>query len=607
MINKWILNNFKSINKETELEFRPLTIFTGANSSGKSTVLQSILLVTQTLQNPIASRSVVLNGRIKKFGSYSDVVNKRQWENDMTVGFELGYEKYLNSRSLNLWKEDLKRLSCQFSIGAKEENDLQPFLKNLSLSSYANSDEKIVITLNSIESPSERVKKVVETMKNKPDSEELKYSVNVKMSVGFSNGHFNGKPYNDLIGCSLNHFLPDYFLKSYNIFDSIAEALFDRYYYSSSRHLFALLDDEINTESGEKLRGVCEDIATEFMNAVSSKHERNVKKYFEAAYDDYMSNKEFSKFFKLFQKMPIPEKGDSVKRLKDALGELTPKYEVERIPPYFIPGVDYLRDYFSEHIWYLGPLREEPRALYPLGSDGSMKNVGFKGENTAMVLDGNKYKEIEYIMPYQLAGSAEWSFLQTFGVLQDAVKQWLVYLGVASDVVTDDLGKIGHIMQITNDDGMIQQDLTHVGVGVSQVLPILVMCLLAEEGDVIILEQPELHLHPKVQTRLADFFVAMNKLGKQCIVETHSEYLINRLRLLVVKSDDNKIADDTMIYFVEKDKTEGYSMYRNIVINTYGKIERWPDGFFDEGESLASQIVEAAFKKMQREKQKLGQ
>ena len=63
MIKEWKLDNFKSIDKEIDLEFRPLTLFTGANSSGKSTILQSILLVTQTLQSPIASRSIVLYGR----------------------------------------------------------------------------------------------------------------------------------------------------------------------------------------------------------------------------------------------------------------------------------------------------------------------------------------------------------------------------------------------------------------------------------------------------------------------------------------------------------------------------------------------------------------
>lgn len=96
------------------------------------------------------------------------------------------------------------------------------------------------------------------------------------------------------------------------------------------------------------------------------------------------------------------------------------------------------------------------------------------------------------------------------------------------------------------------QDLTHVGVGVSQVLPILVMCLLAEPDTTLIFEQPELHLHPKVQTLLGDFFLSMSPLGKQCVLETHSEYLINRLRFRAAASNSYVIANRIKMYFVEK-------------------------------------------------------
>lgn len=601
MINKWILNNFKSINKETELEFRPLTIFTGANSSGKSTVLQSILLVTQTLQNPIASRSVVLNGRIKKFGSYSDIVYKRQWKKDMTVGFELGCEKNINSRSFNPWKDELKDVACQFLIGAKKEDDLQPYLKKLLLSSSGDDKKEASITLNRIETPSEKTKKVVESMKNQPESEELNYNVNAK--IGFASIHFNRNPFKNIIGCSLNHFLPDYFLNSYNILDSIAESFIDRYYPSASPRLFGLLDEETNRELTESLDGVCMEVAAELKTAIDQKRKSKKRDEFEAEYNEYLKNRQFRQFVYIFHKcdISIHEKVALAKKLEKALGELQPKYEVERTPSYFIPGIDYLRDYFSEHIWYLGPLREEPKALYPLGNNGSMKDVGFKGENTAAVLDCYKNKTINYIIPNQLEETGELLLSPGFGSLQEAVKQWLIYLGVANDVQTVDSGKIGHIMQISNDDGMMKQDLTHVGVGVSQVLPILVMCLLAEEGDVIILEQPELHLHPKVQTRLADFFVAMNKLGKQCIVETHSEYMINRLRYRVAKSEDSSIANNTMMYFVEKDKKTGASNYRSVTINKYGVIEDWPDGFFDESEKMAIEILRAGMAKKAQE------
>lgn len=166
---------------------------------------------------------------------------------------------------------------------------------------------------------------------------------------------------------------------------------------------------------------------------------------------------------------------------------------------------------------------------------------------------------------------------------------------------TNDRGKFGHELKITTEIADMKQDLTHVGVGVSQILPILVLCFLSEKGDSIILEQPELHLHPKVQTRLADFFVSMNILGKQCIIETHSEYMINRLRYRVAKSEDSSIANNTMMYFVEKDKKTGASNYRSVTINKYGVIEDWPDGFFDESERIAAQILRAGMEKRMKE------
>ena len=155
-------------------------------------------------------------------------------------------------------------------------------------------------------------------------------------------------------------------------------------------------------------------------------------------------------------------------------------------------------------------------------------------------------------------------------------------------------------MTVSTDNTNKLQDLTHVGVGVSQVLPILVLSLLAKTDSTLIFEQPELHLHPKVQTRLADFFISQNALKKQCIVETHSEYLINRLRYLVAISEKDSLSKDSILYFVEKDGA--YSKYNEIRINKYGVIKDWPKGFFDESEKLASKMLEAAMNKRKRER-----
>lgn len=89
MLKTWTLQNFKSVCDKTTLQLAPLTIFAGANSSGKSTIIQSILLATQTLQNPVPSRSVILNGDILRIGNFNDIVYNNQESQNILIGFEL--------------------------------------------------------------------------------------------------------------------------------------------------------------------------------------------------------------------------------------------------------------------------------------------------------------------------------------------------------------------------------------------------------------------------------------------------------------------------------------------------------------------------------------
>ena len=88
MITKWRLYNLKSVRSQTELTFKPLTIFAGANSSGKSTVLQSILLVSQTAGSMVPSRSVVLNGHLTKLGQFDDLIQQGSEAQQIAIGWE---------------------------------------------------------------------------------------------------------------------------------------------------------------------------------------------------------------------------------------------------------------------------------------------------------------------------------------------------------------------------------------------------------------------------------------------------------------------------------------------------------------------------------------
>ena len=262
-------------------------------------------------------------------------------------------------------------------------------------------------------------------------------------------------------------------------------------------------------------------------------------------------------------------------------------------PPQLIADASrYLDGFFASSLKYLGPLRDAPKPLYPLAPAADPQDVGLRGEHTASILELHKNKKIRYI-PSSSFKSPVVDSKPITRTLEAAVTDWLQYLGVASSVKSQDQGKLGHELKVELCNSDSAHDLTHVGVGVSQVLPILVMCLLADTDSTLVFEQPELHLHPKVQTLLGDFFLSMALCNKQCIVETHSEFFIDRLRFrIAAATSENALTNLTKIYFVEKPSLK--SAFREVVINEYGAISDWPEGFFDQSQQQAEDILRAA-------------
>ena len=152
MLTTWRLRNFKSI-KDAELTLAPLTIFAGANSSGKSTLIQSILLISQTSASKVRSRTVVLNGHLTKLGQFDDLLSTSSSENQISVGWT--YEPTPRNRSqtpldhltqveraraLRHRAPEISKISSSISIDVKPTGSqrdllqLQPSLRSSSLS-----------------------------------------------------------------------------------------------------------------------------------------------------------------------------------------------------------------------------------------------------------------------------------------------------------------------------------------------------------------------------------------------------------------------------------------------------------------------------------------
>ena len=622
MIAKWNLFNFKSVGVDTPLDFRPLTLFAGPNSSGKSTCIQSILLICQTLRNPIGSRSVILNGALTRLGQFSDLKSAGSAADQILIGWELrpaaGREQGVEG--LGLWEEEwlpydpedsaLTSVQCNVGFDAKldvpnDTSQLNPQLFSTVIrANFRDADgvDHIVPfgisrTTDAGESSLERLRKMGAADED-IDRVRSASAFRVELDEDASEDVRRRYASAEVMGCELIHFLPRRISLTYNRAEDQARTA--AHSLSSGRLVLptrARRDVTVPPAALRVLRRVLDHSLGQLFDDDARLHTILVA---DAAV-------QLSDLIDAIRALPpskrrqVQEVLQSDPKLAEELAtaarnDLRDEYRTAFLPPprRVQASCQYMRRYFSQAVKYLGPLRDEPKALYPLGSATDPFDIGLKGENTAAVLDLHKARLVRFVPPVAFSQPAVAPEAIT-RTLQAAVSEWLRYLGVAESVDSRDRGKLGHELKVTIDSRSGDQDLTHVGVGVSQVLPILVMCLLAESDTVLLFEQPELHLHPRVQTLLGDFFLSMALMEKQCIIETHSEYLINRLRFRAAAATSADVADKMTIYFVEK--RDGRSHFRPIVVNEYGAIDDWPDGFFDQSQREAEATLKAAMQK----------
>ena len=249
----------------------------------------------------------------------------------------------------------------------------------------------------------------------------------------------------------------------------------------------------------------------------------------------------------------------------------------------FYQNADFLGDFelayenLMDSIYYLGPLREYPRRDYHWGGS-SPEDVGQRGERTvdailAATRDGET-RNLGYRMRRK-------SF-------QEMIAHWLDELGLIHDFSLDEIAEgtnLYRAMVRTSSSG-VPTALTDVGFGVSQVLPALVLLYYVPEGSTVLMEQPEIHLHPSVQSGLADVMLNVAEARNvQVIVESHSEHLMRRLQRRV--AEEAASSDDVKLYFI--DATDGIARASDLILNEWGEIENWPDEFFGDevGEIVA--------------------
>ena len=237
---------------------------------------------------------------------------------------------------------------------------------------------------------------------------------------------------------------------------------------------------------------------------------------------------------------------------------------------------------FLRHVYYLGPLREYPHRNYQW--TGTLPaTVGQRGEWAVQTLLADQSGDRSSRKRTRSSNGS-----QTENQLSmENVQKWLHKLGVAENIDLRRVGEGARIWELMLSPPNVagyEANIADVGFGVSQVLPVVVELLNAPRGSTVLLEHPEIHLHPKVQMDLVDFFIyAAKERGIQIVFESHSEYMLARLQRRLAESNgsDSPITtDDVKLYFCSLKNDR--SVLDPLKVNPNGSIQNWPEDFFGD-------------------------
>ena len=451
------INNFKSIGSLTDYNMRPLTILSGTNSSGKSSFIQLLLLLKQTLEDDSAQRPLFLGGKIYPVRNYLDILKDKNEDNKLRVGFVFNkseLDKYKHFPELSIYDVldyDL-HIEIEFNLNGKQ----------------------IIVSSFNVEIKNE-VKPAFIKFKNRFDS----YNIETNVAI------FSEKLYGN-----------EYKINKIN--------------YSA----FIPTDYEIEDQEGSILKEV--------------------------------------------------PKLDGIKKI--------------------------LKDYFT-NLNYIGPLRYGPQDVY--SANGNISSIGTNGENVAETFCELSEKTTVF---YKIEDSEDnISFVRTEDTLLNAVKYWLCERFKLCTNIYSKKEADSYIIYVVSLTG-ITSTIKHVGFGISQILPIIVEGLRINENETFVLEQPELHLHPKVQSNLTDFLISLVEQDKKVIIETHSDHLITRLRRRIAEDKNNQLDDKVLLTFVEVGKND--VLFRNIAIDDFGVIELpYPEEFIERNDNELKAILKAQMNK----------
>ncbi|UWX55108.1 AAA family ATPase [Maribacter litopenaei] len=536
--------NYKAF-ENGKLKIKPITILLGANSIGKSSLMQLILLLKQTFNfKGLYNSALKLNGKYLNLGEPENIFNNFNTDKAITFKISVSDDYGFIDQSLFLdeiaWK--LKAIQREFVYNEAyiqtklvKEKDLKSVSVRKLNRIYADFETKDLTLI-------EKAKEIIKGYKKyKRDLGDIENENSRHLK---SNVLKNKKNINELIENidikSLEHTIK--FLEAYNKIEL-----------KNLTYVYEIgFNKRNNSLIANSLKVINDDKVIIGYSTAKSKNGKDVHKIYSDLIEDKVLNKyriEVGKNlkFKLLTFNTEVENRDRSIRLDRKIFESTFIQILSGILEPLIISLD------ESFINYVSPLRAYPKRYYFLdeANIGSSFNT-IIGENLAEILKQNNS-------------------------VKKKVNNWLSNFGF--EVNVDKLQDVIHHLKV-NQSGL-KLDITDVGFGISQILPVIVQGFLSRSKSLTLIEQPEIHLHPKMQAELADLFIDMVKNDSQpdraLLIETHSEYLLRRLRRRI---SEGKISNrDVAIYFIKKEKKK--STIDEVDVSESGAFD-WPSEFYDD-------------------------
>jgi len=571
MIKEYQISNFKPFADAATIPIRPITLIFGANSSGKSSILQSLLMLKQTIENTRDSNSVLLaKGSLVDLGSFREFINGH--DTNKTFSFKMTF-----SSPNDLWEADEEILDVNIDKDIELlEKSIRGDLISLKIC-FHNVDGNMVV---------ENIDFYI-GLESKPI---ITYEIGEKDTNGSYSYKFKGNfdhPYwrsywklfdegnrknieilinNEMtVGSILRKFekLPpdqktrlEPLLREWGI-------LIDDAAHNDNEHPEKIATKEAVSERKESLEQNTNNDAHE--NAKSDEEIQGFS--FERAIESYRNIYE-QRILWLEKMLPSRVNDNNLKCLASGFSNIWEDY---RDVSLIMLTLSNMIKRFLKRIVYLAPLRDYPERYYIYGGN-PVQNVGVSGQMVPDILfsdDETLNKVNEAIMLF-----TKKDYILKVSKLSDAQS-------VTSEIFT---------LQLVDTKTGVSANIRDIGFGFSQVLPIIVQTMMSSNKTLLI-EQPELHLHPALQAELGDLFInaAMGEKKNTFIIETHSEHLILRLLRRIRETSEGRLPlgcqpitpDQLAVLYVQSDK-DG-SKIIHLPVTEDGEFEiPWPEGFFAE-------------------------